>query len=678
MNFLFEIGLEELPAQYVDQAEKDLKKIIENELKSERIKFSGIESFSTPRRVTAIIKDLAEKQDDLDKKSVGPSIEIAYKDGQLTKAGEGFVKSQGATADDIKIIENEKGKYISIEKFIAGKNTREILPEILKNAIKKIEFEKSMKWADRTFRFVRPIKWFVTLFDNGEILPFEFEGLKGGNKTRGMRYFASQDIEINNPLDYEKILLENFVIVNGEKRREEILKSIRENGEKDGDTAIINKYLLDEVVNVVEYPYAIKGEFSKDYLQLPEDIITITLETHQRYFPVKDKDGKLSNKFIVIRNAPEYSETVKKGNEKVVEPRLADAKFFFDEDLKNKFTDNVEKLKEVTFQKDMGTIFEKVKRSEKIAEYLISELNLSDKKENIIRTVDLAKADLVSNVIGEKEFTKLQGFMGSVYAEEQGEEKDVALGIFEHYLPRYQGDELPTTVEGAIAGIADKMDTIIGCFSVGLKPTSSKDPYALRRATQGIIQVVLNSKLSFDYKELIEKSYEIFSSDKKVLEKDVAKDVTEFFKQRIINVLSEKYKKDLINYEINLESNIVELDKKLSELLKLSQTENFEILINLLKRVKNIVKDEKNENLNIDSTLFELDEEKALYNFANQLESMENKDFSSCIETLLNNADTINQFFDNVIINVDDEKLKNNRITLLKKLENSIDKMINL
>lgn len=678
MNFLFEIGLEELPARYVDQAEKDLKKIIENELKAQRIKFSGIESFSTPRRVTAIIKDLAEKQDDLDKKSVGPSVEIAYKDGQLTKAGEGFVKSQGATTDDIKIIENEKGKYISIEKFIAGKNTKEILPEILKNAIKKIEFEKSMKWADRTFRFVRPIKWFVTLFDNGEILPFEFEGLKGGNKTRGMRYFASQDIEINNPLDYEKILLENFVIVDGEKRREEILKSIRENGEKDGDTAIINKYLLDEVVNVVEYPYAIKGEFSKDYLELPEDIITITLETHQRYFPVKDKDGKLSNKFIVIRNAPEYSETVKKGNEKVVEPRLADAKFFFDEDLKNKFADNVEKLKEVTFQKDMGTIFEKVKRSEKIAEYLISELNLNDKKENIIRTVDLAKADLVSNVIGEKEFTKLQGFMGSVYAEKQGEDKDVALGIFEHYLPRYQGDELPTTVEGAIAGIADKMDTIIGCFSVGLKPTSSKDPYALRRATQGIIQVVLNSKLSFDYKKLIEKAYEIFSNDKKVLEKDVVKDVTEFFKQRIINVLSEKYKKDLINYEINLESNVVELDKKLSELLKLSQTENFEILINLLKRVKNIVKDEKNENLNIDSTLFELEEEKTLYNLANQLESIENTEFSNYIETLLNNASTINQFFDNVIINTDNEKLKKNRIALLKKLETSIDKLINI
>ena len=677
MDFLFEIGLEELPSRYVDEAESNLKKIAEKELKDGRIDFSEIESFSTPRRVAIIIKNIAEKQADLDKKSIGPSVEVAYKDGVLTKAGEGFVKSQGATENDIKIIENEKGKYISIEKFVAGKPLKEVLPEILTNIIKKIEFEKSMKWSDKSFRFARPIKWFVTLLDN-EILPFEFEGLKGGNKTRGMRYFASQDIELSNPDEYLAKLRENAVIAKKDDRKSEILKNIKENCENDGDVAIINNYLLEEVVNLVEYPYAIKGEFSKDYLKLPEDIITITMETHQRYFPVKDANGKLTNKFIVIRNAPEYSEVVKKGNEKVIEPRLADAKFFFDEDLKDKFSDNVEKLKEVTFQKDMGTIFEKVKRSEKIAEYLISELNLDDKKENIIRTVDLAKADLVSNVIGEKEFTKLQGFMGSVYAEKQGENKDVALGIFEHYLPRYQGDGLPTTVEGAIAGIADKMDTVIGCFAVGLKPTSSKDPYALRRATQGIIQVILNSKLSFDYKKLIEKAYEIFSSDKKVLEKDVVKDVTEFFRQRVINVLSEKYKKDFINYEINLESNIVELDKKLSELLKLSKTENFEILINLLKRVKNIVKDEKIENLNIDSILFELEEEKTLYNFANQLETIENTDFSNYIETLLNNAATINEFFDNVIINVDDKKLKNNRIALLKKLENSIDKMISI
>ena len=677
MDFLFEIGLEELPSRYVDKAEADLKKITEDELKAERISFSETESFSTPRRVAVIIKNIAEKQEDLDKKSIGPSIEIAYKDGELTKAGEGFVKSQGAEKKDIKIVENEKGKYISVEKFVKGKETKEILPEILSNIIRKIEFEKSMKWGDKSFRFARPIKWFVTLFGN-EVLNFEFEGIKGSNKTRGMRYFASQDVVISSPSEYEKTLKENFVIPKKDKRREEILKGIKESCEKDGDTAIINDYLMEEVVNLIEYPYVIKGEYNKDYLQLPEDITTITMETHQRYFPVKDKNGKLTNKFILVRNAPEYSETVKKGNEKVIEPRLADAKFFFEEDLKNKFSDNVEKLKEVTFQKDMGTIYDKIRRSKKIAEYLIEKTGKQSDKENVLRTVELAKADLVSNVISEKEFTKLQGFMGSIYAEKQGENKNVALGIFEHYLPRYQGDILPTTIEGALAGIADKMDTVIGCFSVGLKPTSSKDPYALRRAVQGIVYVTLSSVLEYDYKELIKKSYEIFSDDKKVTEKNVIEDVTEFFKQRIINVLSERYNKDLINYEIDLESNIVQLDERLKVLSKLSKTENFDKLINLLKRVKNILKDEKENNIVVNENLFNTEQEKNLLLFINKLEKIENSEFETYTSILIDNEEVINDFFDKVIINDENTEIKNNRISLLKKLEKNTDKILNL
>ena len=677
MDFLFEIGLEELPSRYVDKAEADLKKITEDELKAERISFSETESFSTPRRVAVIIKNIAEKQEDLDKKSIGPSIEIAYKDGELTKAGEGFVKSQGAEKEDIKIVENEKGKYISVEKFVKGKETKEILPEILSNIIRKIEFEKSMKWGDKSFRFARPIKWFVTLFGN-EVLNFEFEGIKGSNKTRGMRYFASQDVVISSPSEYEKTLKENFVIPKKDKRREEILKGIKESCEKDGDTAIINDYLMEEVVNLIEYPYVIKGEYNKDYLQLPEDITTITMETHQRYFPVKDKNGKLTNKFILVRNAPEYSETVKKGNEKVIEPRLADAKFFFEEDLKNKFSDNVEKLKEVTFQKDMGTIYDKIRRSKKIAEYLIEKTGKQSDKENVLRTVELAKADLVSNVISEKEFTKLQGFMGSIYAEKQGENKNVALGIFEHYLPRYQGDILPTTIEGALAGIADKMDTVIGCFSVGLKPTSSKDPYALRRAVQGIVYVTLSSVLEYDYKELIKKSYEIFSDDKKVTEKNVIEDVTEFFKQRIINVLSERYNKDLINYEIDLESNIVQLDERLKVLSKLSKTENFDKLINLLKRVKNILKDEKENNIVVNENLFNTEQEKNLLLFINKLEKIENSEFETYTSILIDNEEVINDFFDKVIINDENPEIKNNSISLLNKLEKTTDRILNL
>lgn len=676
MNFLFEIGLEELPSRYVDEAESNLKKLMEDELKSERISFSDIESFSTPRRIAIIIKDIADKQEDLYKKSLGPSIEVGYKDGCLTKAGEGFIKSQGATEDDIKIIENEKGKYIFIDKFIAGKESKEILPTILFNIVNKIEFEKSMKWSDKSFRFARPIKWFVTLLDK-EIIPFEFEGIKGGNITRGMRYFSSQNIELSNPLEYEIKLKDNFVIPKKEERKSKILESIKENCETDGDIAIINKNLLEEVTNLVEYPYALKGEFSKDYLLLPEDIITITMETHQRYFPVKDKNGKLSNKFILIRNSPEYSEIVKKGNEKVIEPRLADAKFFFDEDLKNNFEENVIKLKEVTFQKDMGTIYDKITRSLKISEYLISELGLENEKENILRTVKLSKADLVTNVIGEKEFTKLQGFMGSIYAEKQSENKNVALGIFEHYLPRYQGDKLPSTIEGAISGISDKIDTVVGCFSVGLKPTSSKDPYALRRAVQGIVQVILNSKLQIDYKKLINKTYEIFSEDKKILSENVVNDVIELFKQRINNVLSEKFNKELVSYEINLENNLVKLENKLSVLLELSKTKDFEILINLLKRVKNIVKDINKEEL-ISIDLFEKEEEKELFNLGTELEKLELEEFSKYIEVLLKNANVINNYFDNIKINTEDEKIKNNRVATLKKLEKSIDKMISI
>ncbi|MBP6280516.1 MAG: glycine--tRNA ligase subunit beta [Leptotrichiaceae bacterium] len=676
MNFLFEIGLEELPSRYVDEAESNLKKLMEDELKSERISFSDIESFSTPRRIAIIIKDIADKQEDLYKKSLGPSIEVGYKDGRLTKAGEGFIKSQGATEDDIKIIENEKGKYILIDKFISGKESKEILPTILFNIVNKIEFEKSMKWSDKSFRFARPIKWFVTLLDK-EIIPFEFEGIKGGNITRGMRYFSSQNIELSNPLEYEIKLKDNFVIPKKEERKSKILESIKENCETNGDIAIINKNLLEEVTNLVEYPYALKGEFSKDYLLLPEDIITITMETHQRYFPVKDENGNLSNKFILIRNSPEYSEIVKKGNEKVIEPRLADAKFFFDEDLKNNFEENVIKLKEVTFQKDMGTIYDKITRSLKISEYLISELGLENEKENILRTVKLSKADLVTNVIGEKEFTKLQGFMGSIYAEKQSENKNVALGIFEHYLPRYQGDKLPSTVEGAISGISDKIDTVVGCFSVGLKPTSSKDPYALRRAVQGIVQVILNSKLQIDYKKLINKTYEIFSEDKKILSENVANDVIELFKQRISNVLSEKFNKELVSYEINLENNLVKLENKLSVLLELSKTKDFEILINLLKRVKNIVKDINKEEL-VSEDLFEKEEEKELFNLGIELEKLELEEFSKYIEVLLKNANVINNYFDNIKINTEDEKIKNNRVATLKKLEKSIDKMISI
>lgn len=666
MRLLFEIGVEELPSRYVLKASKDLLENLKKELNKERIKFSGDVEFNSPRRMAVYISEISEKQDDFYEKKMGPSVSVAYKDGILTQAAKGFIQSQGLTENDIKIEKTDKGEYIYVEKNLKGLYTKDIISDILVRTIKSIEFDKNMKWGKRSFRFARPIKWILATLDD-EVIDFEFEGIKSGNRTRGMRLYGNQDILISDSSKYESELLKEYVVVDPIKRRQMVIDSVKNNCENDGDKAIINDYLLDEVYNLVEYPFAIKGEFNKDYLKLPEDIITITMETHQRYFPVKDSNGNLVNKFILIRNAPEFSELVKKGNEKVIEPRLSDAKFFFDEDLKIKLDDMVEKLKQVTFQKDMGTIFDKIERSTKIAKYLIDDLSLSN-EEDILRTIYLAKADLVSNVISEKEFTKLQGFMGSVYAKHEGEKENVSKGIFEHYLPRYQGDILPETMEGAIASISDKLDTVIGCFAVGLIPTSSKDPYALRRATQGIVLTAINSGLNFDYIKLINKAYEIFSSDKKVLNENTVKNVVDFFKLRLEAQLQTRFSKNLISYQINKESKIINLVSKIEYLEKLSKTDDFEILINLIKRLKNI---SKNIDKEVNVSLFNKKEEKNLYEITSKL-----KGNIEDINILLEHKDIINNFFENVIINDSDENIRNNRLALVDKIVNKLDEVI--
>ena len=666
MRLLFEIGVEELPSRYVLKASKDLLENLKKELNKERIKFSGDVEFNSPRRMAVYISEISEKQDDFYEKKMGPSVSVAYKDGILTQAAKGFIQSQGLTENDIKIEKTDKGEYIYVEKNLKGVYTKDIISDILVRTIKSIEFDKNMKWGKRSFRFARPIKWILATLDD-EVIDFEFEGVKSGNRTRGMRLYGNQDMLISDSSKYESELLKEYVVVDPIKRRQMVIDSVKNNCENDGDKAIINDYLLDEVYNLVEYPFAIKGEFNKDYLKLPEDIITITMETHQRYFPVKDSNGNLVNKFILIRNAPEFSELVKKGNEKVIEPRLSDAKFFFDEDLKIKLDDMVEKLKQVTFQKDMGTIFDKIERSTKIAKYLIDDLSLSN-EEDILRTIYLAKADLVSNVISEKEFTKLQGFMGSVYAKHEGEKENVSKGIFEHYLPRYQGDMLPETMEGALASISDKLDTVIGCFAVGLIPTSSKDPYALRRATQGIVLTAINSGLNFDYIKLINKAYEIFSSDKKVLNENTVKNVVDFFKLRLEAQLQTRFSKNLISYQINKESKIINLVSKIEYLEKLSKTDDFEILINLIKRLKNI---SKNIDKEVNVSLFNKKEEKNLYEITSKL-----KGNIEDINILLEHKDIINNFFENVIINDSDENIRNNRLALVDKIVNKLDEVI--
>ena len=680
MELLFEIGMEEIPARFLNQALTDLKTNFERKLKNNRIKFSGVKTYGTPRRLVLIADEVAEMQEDLDELNIGPSRERAYKNGVLTKAGEGFLKAHRIEEEQIEIIKNDKGEYIAFKRFSKGKPTETILPEILKALVLEETFQKSMRWSDKTIRFARPIEWFLALYGD-KVVDFEIEGIKSSNKSKGHRFFG-KEFEVSSVEDYLKKIRENNVIIDISERRkmiEEMIDKVLLEDEK----ADIDEGLLDEVTNLVEHPYAIVGTFSEDFLEVPQEVLIISMKVHQRYFPILDKKGKLLPKFIVIRNGIDFSQNVKEGNEKVLSARLADARFFYQEDLKIPLDQNVEKLKTVVFQKDLGTMFSKVKRTEKIAEFLIGKLKYNYMKADILRTVKLAKADLVSNMIGEKEFTKLQGLMGSKYAMERGEEIGVAIGIKEHYYPRFQGDLLPSGIEGIITGLSDRTDTLVGCFGVGLIPTGSKDPFALRRTALGIVNIIINANINISLKELVKVSLDALEADK-VLKVDRAKveaDVLEFLKQRMINVFTDMdYRKDIVLAVLDRDAdnitNALEIVKVISEKLALNKLED---LLQVAKRVTNIIT-KGNNNVTVKEKLFKEEIEKTLYAETKKVgeeaeKSVKENEYADYFEKMVSLAPTIDKYFETVIVMDEDKNVRENRINQLTYIKNLFDRI---
>lgn len=686
MNILLEIGMEEIPARFLKPALNDLEKNMKTYLKENRIVFEEVKTYGTPRRLILSISNLAEKQEDLNVLNQGPAKHIAFgSNGDLTKAGMGFAKSQGIEATDLDIIETPKGEYIAAKKFVKGKETKTLLPEALKGLVEGLTFAKSMKWSDKKMKFARPIQWILALADN-DLVEFEVEGYKSGLISKGHRFFGEKEFTVTGIDDYFTKVRANNVIVDIEERKNMIVEMINKNCASAGEKVVVENELLDEVTNLVEYPYPMVGTFNSEFLEVPQDVLIISMQVHQRYFPILDSDGNLLPKFVVVRNGIDGSENVRIGNEKVLSARLSDARFFYQEDLKKPLSENIEKLKHVVFQKDLGTIHQKLERSKKIAEKLVGILGFEGNKSDILRTIELSKADLVSNMIGEKEFTKLQGFMGAEYALRSGENEKVAKGIEEHYYPRYQGDKLPQNIEGIITGICDRIDTLVGCFGIGLIPSGSKDPFALRRSALGIVNIIFNSKLDLSIDELVNISIDILELDgvlKKEKEK-VKSDVMEFMNQRIINVLLDKgYRKDFILAILDVENeNLLEVEKKLLTLEEVSSNENFNELVSLLKRVGNISKDYEGA-VNISEELLKEDAEKSLYNFYMEFMGMSEEilgknDYLTYLKTILSGKEIIDNFFDSVMVMDNDEDIKNNRLSLLTSLNTIFNRVANL
>ena len=683
-DFLFELGVEEIPAGYIANIEQSIIKRFENELKQAKLSYSKLYSYTTPKRFAILITDLEVEQADEIVEKMGPATRIAFsEDGSLTKAGQGFLRGAGCTKEDSYVKQTPKGEYIACKKEIKGKLVSEIITGFLPDLISNLPSPKSMKWGKSKISFARPIRNLILMLDS-EIIPFKYNDLQANNIVVGNRYLQvgiSQSLD--HPQNYEKVL-ESISVIADRRKRIKIIKEELELLYKDSSKKIIeDNRLLELVVDLVEYPTAVIGYFEEKYLSLPDKIITSTISQNQKYFSVVNEDGSLSNEFVFISNGnPQFSDLIRKGNEKVIKARLEDAEFFFQEDTKHKLDSYVEKLKEVTFQADLGSTYEKVQRCLKVAEYISDKLKL-DNKEEILRTVFLAKADLVSLMLGEKEFTKLQGYIGMKYALLSGETEAVSLGIYEHYMPRGQNDGLPTSITGAVSAIADKLDTVCGIIGVDLIPTGSNDPFALRRAANGIVKILDDRKWKLDVFALIDVALDQLQ-DKLKEENHNREIIHNFFQQRIKWLLEEeKIAYDVIDSVIDYDfTDIAEIKKRALAIQKFKGSADFEGLVLGYKRVSNILTKEENSP-QVKTSLFDDNNESALYEYFEKYESeiadkLTKQNYAEAMQLLVSARSLIDSFFDNVMVNVDNAEIKQNRLNLLSYIKSVFIKIADL
>ena len=664
-DLLFEIGAEEIPAGFMPNILGQLKQLAETKLNDAHLPFESIATYGTPRRLALIVKGLADTSAEISERHKGPSASIAYDaDGNATKAAIGFARGKGLDVADLVV---EDG-YIYAETKTAGVPAKDIVTDMLPQLITGLNFPKSMHWGNLDAKFVRPVRWLVALLDE-DVIPVEFATVKSGNVTRGHRFLGADEITIKNAASYVDTLKENFVMVDQDARRELISKQLHDMAASKNASIVWDDDLLEEINYLVEWPTALCGGFEESYLALPDAAIITPMKDHQRYFPLVDQEGKLLPMFLTVRNGSDHSiEVVQAGNERVLRARLDDAKFFFNEDRKKPLIDRQDGLTKIVFQEGLGNLADKTERLLKLGRVFGEECGLHEDAAVVLeRATELAKTDLTTGMV--TEFTELQGVMGKEYALLDGESPEVAEAIFEQYLPRFAGDVLPQTEAGKVLSIIDKVDNIVATFSRGLIPTGSQDPYALRRQTIGILNILLGSEWNISLRPIFKASMELLNVPAEKQD-ELLGQVEEFFTLRLKNIFLDR---EVPHHVIDLllsnnELSVADAEGLVNALLANRIDENVE-LVQAYTRMYNLVKDV--EYTGVNSDLLKEDAEKALFEAASKaseesLAAWEANDYAAVVAIPATLVPAINKFFEDVMVMDKDEAIKANRLQLVR------------
>jgi glycyl-tRNA synthetase beta chain len=673
-DLLLEIGTEEIPARFVLGALESLQRLAEERLQQARLPYGEIKTFGTPRRLAVLAKGLETVQTDREEIIIGPPRSAAFgDDGNPTKVALGFARAKGVPVEDLSLVETPKGVYLGLKKKITGRSASALLPELLPQLILDLTFPKNMRWGTSSLRFARPIHWIVALY-GAEVIPFSLEGIRSGRQTFGHRFMAPEPISLTEAEGYPERLLSGKVVVDPRERRAILARELEFQARGAGGQVLIDQQLLDEVTNLVEWPVPVTGQFDADFLKLPAEVLVTSMKEHQRYFPLVDEGGTLINRFIAVNNTQVTDEQrVIRGHEKVLRARLADARFFFQEDTKVPLEGKVEGLRGVVFHSRLGTSYEKVERVTELAAFL-ARLLVPEKEARVRRCARLAKADLTSHMVGE--FPSLQGVMGREYARLSGEDPEVAQGIFEHYLPLSAQDLTPGSDTGALVGLADRLDTLAGFFSLNQIPTGSADPYALRRQAQGTILITWAREYGFHLEEALDQAISLYRGLSALEPGRVKGNLLEFFGLRLEYLLtSEGHKKEVI--EAVLAAGWSDLNEVRLRTQALSQFQNnieFSSLTMGCKRALNILKGINPSMIEaVREAWFQEDAEIQLFGKIkenkeklNQL--LDKRHYSEYLQNLADLREHIDRFFEQVLVMAPDEKIKNNRLALLLEL----------